>query len=383
MPWCGDAAYESLLKSRRETIHARLIEVLEPQQGTAPEILARHAENAGLIEKAIDFAHLAGESALARPAYQEAIAHFSGAIRLIDKLDATPSRREKELQFQIRLAHASVAAFGHADPTTEAAYARANKLIGELGAGHESLSVYYGFWAAHHVRSAGAAGQRYAAEVREMASAADDDAHRMLASRLLGTSLGMAGDFAAADAHFAQAERLLDPDRDQVFVDLLAQVQTVGLYCYWAIDVWSLGHADRVRRLMEQAIGRARGNGHIMSLSYALAHACLFAGLIRDAAWLVLMADELGSVAAPYRQRLWDAMGQRAAFSGRMDAGDIDSEGFAEALAALERARAFMATSNAHIFGGFYDAAAASTLSGRGRMREASVLLADASGQSR
>ncbi|HSA82192.1 MAG TPA: adenylate/guanylate cyclase domain-containing protein [Geminicoccaceae bacterium] len=373
-----DAAYESLLKSRREAIHARLIEALEPQEGTAPEILARHAENAGLIEKAIDYARLAGERAFARPAYQEAIAHFAGAIRLNDKLDTTPPRREQSLQLHIRLAQACVATLGHADPRTEAAYTRANELIGELGAGHDSVAVYYGLWAVHHVRSEPAAARRYVAQVGEMASAADDDAYRMLAARLLGTSLGMAGDFAAADAHFAQAERLLDPVRDQVFVDLLAQDQKVGLYCYWAIDVWCLGHANRARRLAEQAIGRARDTGHITSLSYALAHACLLASLMRDAAWLVLIADELGRLAARYRQRLWGAMQQRAAFGARVDAGDIDSEGLAEALAALESARAFMAASNAHIFSSFYDAAAAGTLIGRGRTREAAVLLADA-----
>ncbi len=373
-----DAAYESLLKSRREAIHARLVEILEPQEGIAPEIVAHHAANAGLIEKAIEYGHRAGEDALARPAYQEAIAHLAGAIRLIGKLEVTPGPQDKELQLQIRLAHASVSSFGHADPTTEAAYARARELIEASGARHDSLPVYYGLWAVHHVRSEVAAGRRYAAEVCEMTKSANDAAYRMFGLRMLGTSLAMAGDFAAADTHLAEAKRLHDPDRDHVFIDLVAQDQMVGLHCYWAIDLWCLGYPDRARCLIEQALERARQTEHIASRSYTLAHACMFASLMRDARWSILITDELESITAEYRQRLWGAMGQRLAFVDRVAAGDMDPAEFAEAWVKLQRARASMTTSNAHIFGSFYDAAAVSTLIARGRTREASGLLADA-----
>jgi predicted ATPase len=50
-----DAAYESLLKTKRITLHARLLEVLEANGGTAPEIKAQHAEAAGLTERALDY----------------------------------------------------------------------------------------------------------------------------------------------------------------------------------------------------------------------------------------------------------------------------------------------------------------------------------------
>jgi predicted ATPase len=373
-----DAAYESLLKKRRETIHARLFEVLEIQEGTAPEILARHAENAGLIEQAIEYGHRAGERSLARPAYQEAIAHLAGAIRLIGRLDPSSPRQEKELQLQIRLAHASVASFGHAHPRTEAAYARARELIDPLGPGHESLSVNYGLYAMHLMRSEVAATKRYATEVHKMASAIDDNAYRMIAARLLGTSLTMAGDFAAADAQFAEAERLHDPDRDRHIIALLAQDQTVGLYCYWAIDVWCLGRPDRARHLIQQAIGRARKTGHMASLSFTLSFDCVLASLLRDTRWLTLVADEVKRITVEYRQRLWGAYAQRFAFLGRMSASDSDPDGFAETLADFESTRAFLMSSNAHMFSSFLDAATAGALIARGEMSTASALLADA-----
>jgi predicted ATPase len=48
-----EAAYESLLRSKRQSIHARLLEVLEARGNTLSEVLARHAKGAGQVDQAI------------------------------------------------------------------------------------------------------------------------------------------------------------------------------------------------------------------------------------------------------------------------------------------------------------------------------------------
>src|SRR5439155_22856640 len=50
-----DAAYESLLKSKRQAIHARIVGALESVAESAPELLAQHALESGLVEKAIGY----------------------------------------------------------------------------------------------------------------------------------------------------------------------------------------------------------------------------------------------------------------------------------------------------------------------------------------
>ena len=54
-----DAAYENLLKSRRQILHRRVGEVLRDQLAagadTEPELLAHHFKQAGLIEAAIEW----------------------------------------------------------------------------------------------------------------------------------------------------------------------------------------------------------------------------------------------------------------------------------------------------------------------------------------
>ena len=62
-----DAAYQSLLKSKRQQLHARIAQVLEeqfPDVGeTGPEVLAQHLTEAGLAERAIPYWRRAGELA--------------------------------------------------------------------------------------------------------------------------------------------------------------------------------------------------------------------------------------------------------------------------------------------------------------------------------
>ncbi|HEX7198937.1 MAG TPA: hypothetical protein VF213_05650, partial [Dongiaceae bacterium] len=84
-----DAAYENLLKSRRQVLHRRVAEILGdrfPDPAAAePEVVAHHFTQAGLTEAAIEWWGRAGDQALRRSAFQEAISHLGKAIEMADK----------------------------------------------------------------------------------------------------------------------------------------------------------------------------------------------------------------------------------------------------------------------------------------------------------
>ena len=80
-----DAAYESLLKSRRQALHARAAESLREGASPEPEAIAHHFTQAGLDDLAIEWWGKAGDQALRRSAFQEAIAHLGKAIQMADK----------------------------------------------------------------------------------------------------------------------------------------------------------------------------------------------------------------------------------------------------------------------------------------------------------
>jgi hypothetical protein len=83
-----DAAYENLLKSRRQVLHRRVAEILRdrfPDTADAePEVLAHHFTQAALTD-AIEWWGKAGDQALRRSAFQEAISHLDKAIEMADK----------------------------------------------------------------------------------------------------------------------------------------------------------------------------------------------------------------------------------------------------------------------------------------------------------
>ena len=87
-----DAAHDSLLKSRRQALHRRAAQILVGQLEYAaakPEVIAHHFTQAGLDELAIEWWGKAGDQALRRSAFQEAIAHLGKAIAMADKAPET------------------------------------------------------------------------------------------------------------------------------------------------------------------------------------------------------------------------------------------------------------------------------------------------------
>ena len=89
-----DAAYESLLKSRRQALHRRAADALVAADAE-PEAVAHHFTEAGLDNAAIEWWGKAGDQALRRSAFQEAIAHLGKAIAMADKAGQAGSAGER------------------------------------------------------------------------------------------------------------------------------------------------------------------------------------------------------------------------------------------------------------------------------------------------
>ena len=126
-----DAAYDSLLKSRRQTLHRRAAEALR-DANAEPEAIAHHFTEAGLDDLAIEWWGKAGDQALRRSAFQEAIAHLGKAIAMADKAGETARRAPGRVaavsqrlpQLHAAYGNALIAARGHGAPETIEAFGR-------------------------------------------------------------------------------------------------------------------------------------------------------------------------------------------------------------------------------------------------------------------
>ncbi len=165
-----DAAYDSLLKSRRQALHRRAAEALR-EANAEPEAIAHHFTEAGLDDLAIEWWGKAGDQALRRSAFQEAIAHLGKAIEMADKAGGTsqfgskdPAATSQRLRLQTDYGQAVRYSKGFAADETKAAFARAAELAATSDDFSERFAAADGQWTLALVR-----GELNAA--RELASA--------------------------------------------------------------------------------------------------------------------------------------------------------------------------------------------------------------------
>src|ERR1700694_3077432 len=85
-----DAAYDSLLKRSRQTLHGKIARVIDEHfpnvKINEPEVLAHHLTASGLAENAIPLWQAGGDLALKRMALAEAISHLNQGLELISTL---------------------------------------------------------------------------------------------------------------------------------------------------------------------------------------------------------------------------------------------------------------------------------------------------------
>ena len=144
-----DAAYESLLKSRRQALHRRAAEALR-DANAEPEAIAHHFIEAGLDDLAIEW-WKAGDQALRRSAFPEAISHLAKAIDMADRAAATQRRElggpaQNLTQLRVAYGNALLAARGAGAPETTEAFARARELASGDRDAPERLATDYGLW---------------------------------------------------------------------------------------------------------------------------------------------------------------------------------------------------------------------------------------------
>jgi class 3 adenylate cyclase len=102
-----DAAYDSLLKSRRQELHRKIARVIEQRfpniKINEPELLAYHFQEAGDLSPAFAYLIAAGDVAEQHGANQEAVAHYQSAKRLTERADLPDDDRARIPELLMKL----------------------------------------------------------------------------------------------------------------------------------------------------------------------------------------------------------------------------------------------------------------------------------------
>ena len=268
-----DAAYGTLLRERRRTLHARIAETLENQLSDVaenqPELLARHYGEAGLIERAASLWGRAGQRSQEKSALVEASEQLARAADQLATLPGTTALRRERIKLQVALITPLMQVKGHAAPETVAAAERARLLMQEaeaLGEASEDplllFSVLYGFWVAAHAAFKGDAMRDLATQYLTLAEKQGATVPLMVGHRLMGSSLTLTGDLQAGRAHYDRAVKLYDAAAHRSLVTSFGQDLGVANLSFRSLALWLLGHPLAAQSDNNEAIRYAREIGH-------------------------------------------------------------------------------------------------------------------------
>ena len=173
-----DAAYESLLLSRRREWHERIARALEERfpetAANEPELLAHHFGAAGLGLLACDYRMHAGDRAIRRSAYTEAIAHFSAGLNIAETLLDAADHKCRHLDFLLKLGPALMVVHGMQSAEVEYAYRRAAEIGESLGDVTALYKAKWGLWLSANVRHKTALARDRANELVDLARRSND-----------------------------------------------------------------------------------------------------------------------------------------------------------------------------------------------------------------
>ena len=193
-------AYETLLQERRRALHGRIVEALEALAGERVaeqvERLAHHALQGEVWDKAVVYFQQAGEKALARSAYREAVGSFEQALSALPHLPEQCDTREQAIDLRLALRSAL---FPSGNAGRILAYLREAESLAEALDDPRRLGQVSVFLSQHFFRmgaydQAIAAGQRALA----LAMASGDVVLQALANRYLGVAYQFQGDYRRA-----------------------------------------------------------------------------------------------------------------------------------------------------------------------------------------
>jgi predicted ATPase len=308
-----DTAYESLLKSTRQQYHHRIAQVLEEQfpetVETQPELLAHHYTQANLVERAIGYWQQAGQRAIQRSAYVEAIAHLRQGLDLLTALPEAPAHLQQELDLQVALGPALLATKGYAAPDVERVYTRARELCQQVGNSSQFYPVMRGLMSYYLMRGESQTAHGLGEQLLRQARVQDDPVPLIFAHGQLGHVLFFRGEPTSAHSHHTQALAIYTPQEHRVEAVRYGIDLGVASHNLQALELWQLGYPEQAIEASQKGRQLAQEVSHLYSLATALIWAIVLHQFRREAQAVCDLAAALKTLTMEHTFAQWSGHG--------------------------------------------------------------------------
>jgi class 3 adenylate cyclase/tetratricopeptide (TPR) repeat protein len=345
-----DAAYESLLLTRRREWHERIARALEEKfpeiSANEPELLAYHFGEAGIAPQATEYRARAGDRAITRSAYHEAIANFTAGIKAAEGLADPTERMRRQLDFLLKIGAAQTVVRGMQSREMGEAYRRAAEIGEQLGDGKALYKAKWGLWLSANFRGKTSQARDRAGELIALAEHSGDDDELLEARHCRWSTAFIRGDVAGAFGDSSIGTSTYDMARHRHLGPAFGG-HDVGV-CANVVRGMALhlsGDPDRANESLARGLAVGEALGHPNSIGHALMNGMIAFQLVgnRDAALAAArrastLAEKYGLLPVRVSSALltaWaGAMGSGIAEAARVVDAEIDK---ATAFGALPR----------------------------------------------
>lgn len=269
-----NAAYESMLKSKRREQHRKIAEALEDRpevRDIQPELLARHFREAELPERAIHYHRQAGERAIGGSHYEEAIDDYQAALELMGGLPETDGLLHDKLDTLTDLGNVLVVARGYSSPEVEETCAMSRELCDRLGATEQLFTTLWNLAGVYMVRGEHAECAELNARMLEISAASQDPEQLLMAHDTVGQTFVYLGRPREALGHLDRAAELYDgADWSDLALRYGGEDPGVAAYGFRAIALWLLGYPEQAVECAATTMRVAEELAHPHSMALAL-----------------------------------------------------------------------------------------------------------------
>jgi class 3 adenylate cyclase/tetratricopeptide (TPR) repeat protein len=297
-----DTAYGSLLKSRRQVLHQRIARTLEERFSMVaeaePEILAHHFSRAGLADQACLYYERAGDRAVARSAYAEAVAHFEAALKETHHSPTGEDRNRRELAVLLKYGPAILIFKGVQSPEVEQVYQRAYDIAVASDDEHRLFKALWGLWfCANMNRRTGTARDR-ADQLVALGRLSKDEALFLEAIHCRWSTAFFRGDIARLLADSREGIRHYDLERhSRLGPEFGGHDPGVCAYAVLGLGLAQLGSPREAKDSIDRAVALGETLKNPSSLAFACMNAMTAYQIIGDHGAVSRLAQRMMEVA--------------------------------------------------------------------------------------
>ena len=295
-----DAAYDSLLKSRRQELHAKIARVIEQRfpsvETTEPEVLAHHHTEANHSERAIALWQKAGSLALKRLSLNEAIAHLKKGLDVVAAAQPSRERDAWELDLRSLLGTAWMTLRGWYVQEVPESLRPALKLANLLRRSDALLPILFGLWANVMTKGHSSKSLEWVAQAQEAAATYHHPELMILEHYTAQISYFELGELTKCRDHGDRSLAIYTEEQHGHIGNIIGYDPKTVALGFNALATWMLGYPNQALRLSKDRDAHSLRHPHPFDLGFWLTFGALLFDFRGEPEVLLRRAEEASSL---------------------------------------------------------------------------------------